>query len=231
MAGDQGLRLIVVDLDDTLWPCAPVIRRAEEALWDWLAPRAPRLGAALDLASLRAHRIAYARAHPEVAHDITALRTAALTAALREHGEEPALAGPAVEVFLTLRQQVEPFPEVAAVLAAWRERYTLVAVSNGNADLERTPLRGLFHHAFTAADVGAMRPDPALFRAATERAGVAPPATLHVGDDPVNDVTAARALGLRTAWVNRSGRAFPADLAPAEVEVRDLDALAAWLDR
>ena len=230
MPFDQALRLIIVDLDDTLWPCAPVIRAAEEALWAWIAPRAPRLGAREDLATLRAHRIAYARANPAVAHDITALRAAALADALLAHGEDPALAEPAVGVFVTARQQVEPYPEVAEVLARWRERYRLVAVSNGNADVERTPLRGLFHHALNAAAIGAMRPDPALFRAALDHAGVEPASALHVGDDPVNDVMAARALGLRTAWVNRSGRSFPADLAPADVEVADLAALAAWLE-
>ena len=230
MRNEQALRLIVVDLDDTLWPCAPVIRRAEEALWTWLSRRAPRLNASHDLATLRAHRIAYGQRHPEVAHDITALRTAALAEALRENGDDPTLAQPAVEVFVTARQQVEPYPEVAGVLARWRERYLLIAVSNGNADVERTPLRGLFHHALSAADAGAMRPNPALFLAAIARAGVDPAAAMHVGDDPVNDVAAARAVGLRTAWVNRVGRDFPADLPRADVEVSDLGALAAWLD-
>jgi putative hydrolase of the HAD superfamily len=230
VANDPGLRLIVVDLDDTLWPCAPVIRAAEEALWGWLAPRAPQLAARHDLGTLRAHRIGYARAHPDIAHDITTLRAAALAEALREQGEDPALAEPAVAAFLAVRQRVEPYPEVAEVLARWRDRYRLVAVSNGNADLERTPLRGLFHHALNAAMVGAMRPDPALFHAALARAGVEPAAALHVGDDPVNDVATARAVGLRTAWVNRAGREFPAELPRAEVEVSDLRALASWLE-
>jgi putative hydrolase of the HAD superfamily len=229
VSGDADLRLIVVDLDDTLWPCAPVIRAAEEALWAWLAPRAPQLAARHDLGTLRAHRIAYGRAHPAVAHDITALRTAALAEALREHGEDPALAEPAVAAFLAVRQQVEPYPDVAEVLRRWRGRYRLVAVSNGNADVERTPLRGLFDHALNAAMVGAMRPDPALLQAALARAGVEPAAALHVGDDPVNDVATARALGLRTAWVNRAGRAFPPELPRADVEVTDLRQLASWL--
>jgi len=227
----NGLRLLVVDLDDTLWPCTPVIRQAEETHWAWLAPRAPRLAAAHDLATLRAHRIAFAKAHPEVAHDITALRTAALADALAEQGEKPSLAEEAVAVFVAARQQVEPYPDVAAALSRWRERYRLVAVSNGNADVEQTPLRGLFHRALNAATVGAMRPDPALFHAALDWAGVTPTAALHIGDDPTNDVAAARALGLRTAWVNRSGRDYPDGLPRADVEVRDLTELAVWLDR
>jgi putative hydrolase of the HAD superfamily len=227
----NGLRLLVVDLDDTLWPCAPVIRQAEETFWAWLAPRAPRLAATHDLATLRAHRIAYAQTHPEIAHDITALRKAALADALAETDEDRVLAEDAVAVFVAARQQVEPYPEVAATLAKWRERYRLVAVSNGNADVGQTPLRGLFHHALNAATVGAMRPDPALFHAALDWAGVDAAAALHIGDDPTNDVVAARTVGLRTAWVNRAGRDYPADLPRADVEVRDLTELAAWLDR
>jgi putative hydrolase of the HAD superfamily len=56
-------------------------------------------------------------------------------------------------------------------------------------------------------------------------------AALHIGDDPTNDVVAARTVGLRTAWVNRAGRDYPEDLPRADVEVRDLSELAAWLDR
>jgi putative hydrolase of the HAD superfamily len=231
MSRDTALQLLIVDLDDTLWPCAPVIRAAEETFWAWLAPRAPGVAAAHDLASLRAQRIAYARAHPGVAHDITALRTAALADALATAGDDPALAAPAVEVFVTARQRVEPYPDVAATLAGWRARYRLVAVSNGNADVARTPLRGFFDRALSAAEVGAMRPDPALFRAAVEWAGVEPDAALHIGDDPINDVAAARSFGLRTAWVNRARRPFPADVPAADVEVQDLAELAAWLER
>ncbi|MFG5407658.1 hypothetical protein ABXN37_05510 [Piscinibacter sakaiensis] len=34
-------RAITLDLDDTLWPVRPVIRRAEAALRAWLARHAP----------------------------------------------------------------------------------------------------------------------------------------------------------------------------------------------
>lgn len=229
MSSGTDLQLLIVDLDDTLWPCAPVIRQAEQTLWDWLATRAPRFAAIYDLAALRTHRLTYARAHPEIAHDITALRTEALAAALQQQGEDPELARSAVAVFVAARQQVKPYPEVAGILERWRSHYQLVAVSNGNADVERTPLRGLFHHALNAAVVGAMRPDPALFRAAVDWAGVDPDSALHIGDDPANDVAAAHAFGLRTAWVNRAGRPYPDGLPIPSVEVRDLTALAAWL--
>lgn len=42
----------------------------------------------------------------------------------------------------------------------------------------------------------------------------------------------ARDAGLRTAWLNRSGAPWPAELgAPQELDLRELGALADWLDR
>ena len=71
-------RGLTFDLDDTLWDCAPVIARAEEAMYAWLQAECPRIAKAHDIASLRDHRLAIARRHPGSAHDVTRLRLLAL---------------------------------------------------------------------------------------------------------------------------------------------------------
>jgi putative hydrolase of the HAD superfamily len=45
-------------------------------------------------------------------------------------------------------------------------------------------------------DAGTAKPDPAFFRGACERLGLAPAACVSVGDDPAQDLDAARAAGL-----------------------------------
>lgn len=45
-------------------------------------------------------------------------------------------------------------------------------------------------------DAGTAKPDPAFFRGACERLGLAPAACVSVGDDPEHDLDAARAAGL-----------------------------------
>jgi len=65
------VRLICFDLDDTLWPCAPVIRAAEQACYDWLARHTPRLTERYSLGDLRAHRMKLAGEQPHIAHDLT----------------------------------------------------------------------------------------------------------------------------------------------------------------
>jgi FMN hydrolase / 5-amino-6-(5-phospho-D-ribitylamino)uracil phosphatase len=223
-------RLITIDLDDTVWPCAPVIQAAEAALIAWLSDQAPRLVERFDPAALRDHRRRLMLARPEIAHDVTAVRLLSLRVLLEELEYDIALADTAMDLFRRHRNRVEPYADVPAVLARLRQRHCLVALTNGNADLAETPLRDAFHRALTAAEAGAAKPDPAMFRLAMDWAGVGPDATLHVGDDPVRDVEAARRLGIAAVWVNRTAQAWPEELAPPSLEVSDLHGLDHWLE-
>ena len=216
------VRLVCFDLDDTLWPCDAVIRAAEHACWQWLAENAPRLTATLTPDELRSHRFATSRAHPEIAHDLTEVRLRSLRAVLEDLAYPVAIAHRACDVFRAARNRVTPFDEVPDSLARLRARYTLVSVTNGNSQIEHTPLHCSFDHSLTAAEVGAAKPDPAIFEAASQRSGQPLSAFLHVGDDPVRDVQAARDIGLTTVWVNRYGGDWPADLEPADLEVTDI---------
>lgn len=223
-------RLITVDLDDTVWPCAPVIQAAEAALLAWLTEQAPGLVARFDGEAMRAHRAALMAERPDIAHDVTAVRLESLRALLAELEYDLALADAAMDHFRHHRNRVEPYADAAPVLLRLKERHRLVALTNGNAELSATPLRDAFHRALTAAEAGAAKPHPAMFELAMDWAGVSPAETLHVGDDPVRDVEAARRLGIAAVWVNRSGQPWPTDLPPPALEVSDLHALARWLD-
>ena len=223
-AGDR-VGLITIDLDDTLWPCAPVIRRAEEELFGWLKSKAPRLAAFHDLQSLREHRKQLAHEQPHRAHDLTWLRREHLRRLLDEFGYDPRDADEGVARFRMARNRVEPYVDVPPVLATWRQRHILVAVTNGNADVEQTPLRGIFHHLVDAVRAGAAKPDPAMFRAALSLANCSPGRAMHIGDDPVRDIEPARRLGMRTVWVNRSGASWPEKLQGPDVQVERLDEL------
>jgi putative hydrolase of the HAD superfamily len=54
--------------------------------------------------------------------------------------------------------------------------------------------------------LGVAKPDPEIFKAALTEAGADPQATLHVGDQPVNDVAAARAVGITPVLIDRYAR-------------------------
>lgn len=222
------LHAITLDLDDTLWPMAPTLQRAEASLQAWLRQHAPATVAAHDRNAWLALRRAVVHDRPDWAHDLSALRQETIRRALLAAGDDPALAGAAFDVFYEQRQRVDLFADVLPALARLAARWPIVALSNGNADVQRVPGLGrFFHAALSARELGLAKPAAAVFAAACQCAGALPAHTLHVGDDAVLDVDGALAAGLQAAWVRRAGgpdTGTPSAL--AHHEVADLGELA-----
>ena len=224
------LHAITLDLDDTLWPMAPTLRRAEALMQDWLRRHAPATVAAHDKAAWAALRRGVVADRPDWAHDLSALRRETIRRALLAGGDDPALAGPAFDVFFDARQQVDLFDDVLPALARLAARWPVVALTNGNADVHRVPGLGRhFHGMLSAHDLGLAKPAAAVFAAACQRAGAAPAHTLHVGDDPALDVDGALAAGLQAAWVRRP--ALPDIGAPTGVPHHVVASLTELADR
>ena len=57
--------------------------------------------------------------------------------------------------------------------------------------------------------LGVAKPDPQIFEAALAEAGADPSSTVHVGDQPANDVAAARSVGITPVLIDRYAR-YPA---------------------
>lgn len=201
------------DLDDTLWPIAPVILAAEQELDAWLRRQHPHVMRAHTLQTLRSIREQVAHEYPERGHDMTFLRHRAI---MKLFGGDAAAAGhadAAFEIFYAARNRVTLYEEVPAALARLRRRYRLFAVSNGNADLERCGISGLFEGHVTAIAAGASKPDARIFAHLLRAAGVDAGQVLHIGDDPHADVHGATAAGMQAVWLNRDARPWPAELA------------------
>ncbi len=218
-----GIRVLSFDLDDTLWPVGPVIAAAEDALLDWLRSRYPAAAQGHDVSSMRAMRARVAEEFPERSHDLTFLRHRALAAQFAAAGHPAWLSDEALEVFLHARNRVEFYDDVRPALDRLRGRYRLFALSNGNADLHRCGIGGLFDGHVTAMGAGAAKPDARIFAALVRLAGVPAREILHVGDDPLADVDGARQAGMHSVWLNRGGmREWPAALAPPERTISTL---------
>lgn len=220
------IRAISLDLDDTLWEIAPVIRRAEALLWDWLGenfPRIPEMFSAEDMVALR--EAVVEKYWHEKNHDLRFMRKKVLEMLAIEAGYDKNLVDPAFQVFDTARNEVTLFPDVLPDLEILFERYTMVAVTNGNANLDVIGIRHLFHDVVTATEVGAAKPAPQIFDVAIRKSGVAPDEILHVGDHPVTDVEGGRQAGLKTAWVNRSGADWPEHLQEPDAVVTTITEL------
>jgi putative hydrolase of the HAD superfamily len=104
------------------------------------------------------------------------------------------------------------FEDAAPALADLRGLgLRLVCASNWDVSLPevlaRCGLDGSLDGVVTSAEVGARKPDPAIFAAALELAGCAPDEAVYVGDSPEEDVEGARAAGIRALLIDREGGA------------------------
>lgn len=223
------IRAITLDLDDTLWAVGPVIRRAEADLWQWLSdnyPEIPRKFSTEDLLQLRQQ---VAIEFQELSHDFRFLRKKVLEEVALDCGYTADLVDPAFAVFDAARNRVDFYPDVLPALEELSSEFTVIAVTNGNANLQTIGIRHLFHDVVTAVSAGCAKPGRLIFDEAVSRAGVPAAEVLHVGDHPAIDIAGARDAGLRTAWMNRNGDAWPGELTEPDAEVRTVTELRALL--
>jgi putative hydrolase of the HAD superfamily len=229
------IHAITHDLDDTIWPVAPAIVRAEAALDAWLLANAPRAAARWPLDARRVLRDQVDAEHPQFAHDFTRPRLITLERVLRGSGEDVALVDSAFEAYFAARCEVEHYDDSLDALHRLAARVPLAALSNGNACLRRIGLMPLFRFQLGAREHGAAKPAASIFHAACAQLGCRPTQVLHVGDDIALDVIGAARAGLRTCWINRADgdgrvRSWPRhDLQP-DLTFPTLAALADWLD-
>jgi FMN hydrolase / 5-amino-6-(5-phospho-D-ribitylamino)uracil phosphatase len=223
------LRAVCFDLDNTFWDVEPVIARAEAELHAWLGEHYPEIPRRFSIEAMRAHRAEMMRERPEIAHDLTYVRTESLARQAEAAGYSRDLAPRGFEVFYRARHRVELFADVAPSIAALRAKFVLATLSNGNADLARVGIRDWFAVSLSAGEIGVAKPHAAAFQKVCEALQVTPDEVLYVGDDPHFDVAGARGSGMRTAWVNRRAHIWPEHVAPADCVVRDLVELSALL--
>jgi HAD superfamily hydrolase (TIGR01509 family) len=133
---------------------------------------------------------------------------AALVRDLVDPDEEAAALEAYATAFVAL---LPPRPEAGPVLAALAERRRLAVVSNWpHAPTIERYVAAHGWSAYVAAvvvseRVGAIKPDPAIFRAAEAALGLGPrdrERILHVGDDPLADVAGAKGAGWLAAHLH-----------------------------
>jgi len=103
------------------------------------------------------------------------------------------------------------YDDVIPTLTALRGKgLKLAVVSNWDLSLYRALDAHGLSHFFDAVvpslEIGHEKPDPEIFRIATEHLGVPADRTAHVGDDPLDDLQGARMFGMAAVLLNRGAR-------------------------
>ncbi len=223
------IRALTFDLDDTLWDNRPVLRAAEQSLYNWLTEHYPRIGRRYSIEAMQQLRRDLLQRSPELRHDVNTLRKRSLRIAAETAGYDDSLVEPAFAVFLEARHRVTLYSDVEPSLQSLRDAgYCLGTLTNGNADVERLGLGHLFDFSLSAASTGKAKPHPRMFQEACRRAGVTPAQLAHIGDEAATDLAGAQAAGVTVIWMNRGGE-LPKPAVAHHAEVRDMAQLLSLL--
>lgn len=227
----DSIQVITFDLDNTLWDVGQTIRRAETSLRQWMqdnTPSALEIYASDAVEGIRADVVAR---NPNQRHDLSFLRTQVLRSCMLKSGldenQAQELAEAAFDVFFVGRNDVVFFDNALKVLNDLSQEYRLFALTNGNADIHRVGIGQFFEGAISSADVGASKPDPAMFSAVLTRAKVTAAAAVHIGDHLSDDILGANRAGMHSIWFNRDGAYDNDGESKPSAEVQSLSALPA----
>ncbi len=128
------------------------------------------------------------------------------------------------------RDALQLFEDVPRFLERVADRVVLGLISNGGGDTQRERLGWFdldryFHAVVLSAEVGLLKPDPAIFHLALKELGVSGGPIWHVGDSLRLDVAGAKAAGINAVWLNRRSTVLRQDDPQPDLEVASLDAL------
>jgi len=131
--------------------------------------------------------------------------------------------------FMTAWQKLSPFPEVVPALQRLRQRFKLVALSNGEPrflnHLAKNRIQYDFDDIISVETVGAFKPHPGVYRRAAANLGLEVGECMMVSSNSF-DVVGARACGFRGAFVDRYGLPYEDSPFQPDVTVSDFTALA-----
>jgi len=125
------------------------------------------------------------------------------------------------------RRHIRLFGDARPCLVELSRLHTLGLITNGAPDLQQekidaTGIRSFFEVIVISGELGYGKPDPRIFESAARRLGVDPRFAWMIGDSFQRDIVGAKAMGMNTVWVNRSGERSDVSLLPT-VEVSNLD--------
>jgi HAD superfamily hydrolase (TIGR01509 family) len=205
---------IFFDVDGTLVNFQSSLRAGLEGAARYISERLDRLVPPSALQEARDRVARSQRGRP-----LTSIREESFRQVLRERGvnDEDAVRE-ANRIFYDHRDgALVSYDDVIEPLTILRDRgFIMVAATNGNAALMRTPVFDLLHETWGADEAGFAKPHPRFFEGALAKVGASAAASLMVGDRLDNDVEPALAGGMRAILIDRDGAV---DAANVDVEV------------
>jgi len=223
--------ILAFDLDDTLWPCMPVIQHAEETLYAWLNQNYPRITARHNPQQLVDLRKQFTAQDKRYSVDLSMMRYEFLKQLATDNEYDASeVADKGFDVFYNARQEVSFYDDVFPALDRLSSKYRLGAITNGNANVEKVGLGHWIEHTVSAIDLQIAKPDKRIYQALADRFNVPAEQILYIGDHPEYDVIGPQVAGLHAVWINREQQQWPQSLPLPKYQITNLYELEALLN-
>jgi len=199
----KPIQAITFDLDDTLYENTSVIVNAERSLIEFMHNRYPATKH-VSKDFWRAQQKTHILANPLLKNDMGELRRLSLESGFMDIGlsdkELCAATKMCFEHFYFQRSNFTLNNNVHFLLKTLSDSLPLVAITNGNVDLQQIGLKRYFSACFQASTELPMKPHKSMFNAAQAHLNIPHGSILHVGDSLQKDIYGALRAGYQTAW-------------------------------
>ncbi|WP_091629074.1 HAD family hydrolase [Amycolatopsis saalfeldensis] len=210
------LRLVCLDIDDTLIDCTAAIRRTLAVLtgrgdlwplWDLITEE----HVAMVVAGQLGYEVMHHRRTECFLAELGILADFAQVASFEERRRD------------ILSQSWRLFDDVLPCLEWLRAAgLQLAAVTNASGTHQRRKIADLglapfFDHVAIAGELGVAKPDPLMFHSACLALGCDPAQAVHVGDKLDTDAIGAQDAGLGAVWLDRDDTSRTGERAPVGV--------------
>ncbi len=201
------IRALSFDLDDTLYDNHPVMKRLESEMVKWLHQHHP-VSANYTLQQWQTIKQDILIKWPQLKHDVTLWRQTQISEGLKLLGYSAVKAEQAAtesmkQVF-KLRNQVNVPQQSHDTLQTLSKQFPLVAITNGNVDVNQIGLGKYFDLILKAGPDGRSKPGKDMFVSAANYLSLPYQQILHVGDHLTTDVSGAKRCGFSACWINNN---------------------------
>ena len=122
-------------------------------------------------------------------------------------------------------EDLELFGDVITTLDAFKDRYILGIISNGNSYPRTLKIEHYFRFVLLAPEVGIDKPNPEIFHLAIKKANCLPQEMLYIGDSQEDDISGGKSAGVIVAWFNREKERLQTNIPKPDFEIDRLSML------
>ncbi|MCP4093934.1 MAG: HAD-IA family hydrolase [Planctomycetes bacterium] len=211
MTDTSDLKVLFLDIDDTLFGTTDFVQKARAAAVDAMIERGLRADKERVLKSLAAVVAEFGSNDDHHYNRLLQRMPASCTSG----ANHDLLVGAGVIAYHNTKwEELRIKPEAEQLLrdlAATPLRLGVISAGLVHKQVEKVLRLGIDRYLdkdllFITHAVGIAKSNPRLYERCIEHAGVAAGQAMHVGDHPYHDVDAANAAGLRTVWLRGSGK-------------------------